>query len=51
MNLDMIVKHNKHALQCVKTETQLVYANLEAFVYILSGLGNSQSKASSDVSL
>ncbi len=47
----MIVKHNKHALQCVKTETQLIYANLEAFVYILSGLGNSQSKASSDVSL
>jgi hypothetical protein len=51
MNLDMIVKQNKHALKCVKIETQLVYANLEAFVYILSGLGNSQSKGASDVSL
>ncbi len=51
MNLEMVVKHNKHALQCVKAETQLVYANLEAFVYILNGLGNSQSKASLDVSL
>ncbi len=46
----MIGKHNKHALKCVKIETQLVYANLEAFVHILSGLGNSQSSGSSDVS-
>ncbi len=49
-NLDVIAKQNKYALKCVKIETQLVYANLEAFVYILSGLGNSQSKGSSDVS-
>ncbi|CAF2719761.1 unnamed protein product [Rotaria sp. Silwood2] len=35
-NLEMIAKRNRHALQCVQIETQLVYANLEAFVYILS---------------
>ncbi|CAF3528936.1 unnamed protein product [Rotaria sp. Silwood1] len=48
-NLEMIEKRNRHALQCVKIETQLVYANLEAFVYILSSLGNSQCKGSSDL--
>jgi len=46
----MITKQNKYALKCVKIETQLVYANLESFVYILSSLGNSQTKGSSDVS-
>jgi hypothetical protein len=46
----MIAKQNKYALKCVKLETQLVYANLEAFVYILSSLGNTQTKGSSDVS-
>lgn len=45
----MLEKRNRHALQCVQIETQLVYANLEAFVYILSGYGNSQLKGSSDV--
>ncbi|CAF3550512.1 unnamed protein product, partial [Rotaria sp. Silwood2] len=48
-NLEMIAKRNRHALQCVQIETQLVYANLEAFVYILSILGNSQCKGSSDL--
>ncbi len=47
----MIEKRNRHALKCVQFETQLVYANLEAFVYILTGLGNSQSTGSSEVSL
>lgn len=46
----MIEKRNNHALKCIQIETQLVYANLEAFVYILSGLGNIQSKVTSDVS-
>jgi hypothetical protein len=49
-NLDTIEKRNNHALKCIQIETQLIYANLEAFVYILSGLGNIQSKVSSDVS-
>ncbi|CAF3840896.1 unnamed protein product [Adineta steineri] len=48
-NLDMIEKRNNHALKCIQIETQLIYANLEAFVYILSGLGNIQSKVSSDL--
>lgn len=47
----MIEKRNNHALKCIQIETQLIYANLEAFVYILSGLGNIQSQVSSDVSL
>jgi hypothetical protein len=46
----MIGKRNNHALKCIQIETQLIYANLEAFVYILSGLGNLQYKVSSDVS-
>ena len=46
----MIEKRNRHALKCVQIETQLVYANLEAFVYILSTLGNSHCKGTSDVS-
>ncbi|UJR08914.1 hypothetical protein I4U23_013167 [Adineta vaga] len=49
VNLDMIEKRNRHALKCVQIETQLVYANLEAFVYILSSLGNSQYQGSSDL--
>ncbi|CAF1258079.1 unnamed protein product [Rotaria sordida] len=48
ISLEMLEKRNRHALQCVQIETQLVYANLEAFVYILSSLGNSQCKGSSD---
>lgn len=47
----MIEKRNRHALKCVQMETQLIYANLEAFVYILSSLGNSQCKGCSDVSV
>ena len=47
----MIEKRNNHGLKCVQMETQLIYANLEAFVYILSGLGNIQSKVCSDVSI
>lgn len=47
----MLEKRNRHALKCVQIETQLVYANLEAFVYILSGLSSSQCTGSSDVSL
>jgi len=50
-NLDTIEKRNNHALKCIQIETQLIYANLEAFVYILSGLGNIQYKVSSDVSI
>ena len=49
--MDTIEKRNNHALKCIQIETQLIYANLEAFVYILSGLGNIQSKVSTDVSL
>jgi hypothetical protein len=49
-NLDTIEKRNNHGLKCLQIETQLIYANLEAFVYILSGLGNIQYKVSSDVS-
>ncbi|CAF0967319.1 unnamed protein product [Adineta ricciae] len=49
LNLDMIQKRNRHALKCIQMETQLVYANLEAFVYILSSLGNSQCKGCSDL--
>ena len=49
-NLDMIEKRNNHGLKCVQYETQLVYANLEAFVFILSSLGNIQCKLSADVS-
>ncbi|CAF1246872.1 unnamed protein product [Rotaria sordida] len=48
ISLEILEKRNRHALQCVQIETQLVYANLEAFVYILSSLGNSQCKGSSD---
>ncbi|CAF0927168.1 unnamed protein product [Adineta ricciae] len=48
-NLDTIEKRNNHALKCIQIETQLIYANLEAFVYILSGLGNIQSKVSADL--
>ncbi|CAF0891827.1 unnamed protein product [Rotaria sordida] len=48
-NLNSIEKRNNHALKCIQTETQLIYANLEAFVYILSSLGNIQSKISSDL--
>jgi hypothetical protein len=47
----VIEKRNNHGLKCIQIETQLIYANLEAFVYILSGLGNIQYKVSSDVSL
>jgi hypothetical protein len=47
----MIEKRNNHGLKCIQIETQLIYANLEAFVYILSGLGNIQYKVSSDVSV
>ncbi|CAF1582440.1 unnamed protein product, partial [Adineta steineri] len=47
--LDLLEKRNRHALKCVQIETQLIYANLEAFVYILSSLGNSQCKGSSDL--
>jgi hypothetical protein len=46
----VIEKRNNYALRCIQIETQLIYANLEAFVYILSGLGNIQYTASSDVS-
>ncbi|CAF3854524.1 unnamed protein product, partial [Adineta steineri] len=49
INLDLLEKRNRHALKCVQIETQLIYANLEAFVYILSSLGNSQCKGSSDL--
>ncbi|CAF3944871.1 unnamed protein product [Rotaria sordida] len=49
ISLEILEKRNRHALQCVQIETQLVYANLEAFVYILSSLGNSQCKGSSDL--
>lgn len=48
-NLDLIEKRNNHALKCIQIETQLIYANLEAFVYILSGLGNIQYNVSSDL--
>ncbi|CAF2111609.1 unnamed protein product [Rotaria magnacalcarata] len=48
-NLDTIEKRNRHALQCVHIETQLVYANLEAFVYILSSFANSQCNGSLDL--
>ncbi|CAF4600482.1 unnamed protein product [Rotaria sp. Silwood2] len=48
-NLNLIEKRNNHALKCIQTETQLIYANLEAFVYILSSLGNIQYKVSSDL--
>jgi hypothetical protein len=46
----MIEKRNNHALKCIQIETQLIYANLEAFVYILSNLGNIQYQVSTDVS-
>lgn len=45
----MLEKRNRHGLQCIQIETQLVYANLEAFVYVLSNLGNSQYKGTSEV--
>ena len=45
----MIGKRNLHALKCVQTETQLVYAHLEAFVYIISNLGRSHSQGATDV--
>ncbi|CAF3308812.1 unnamed protein product [Rotaria socialis] len=48
-NPDTIEKRNRHALQCVQMETQLVYANLEAFVYILSSFANSQCSGSLDL--
>ncbi|CAF3561160.1 unnamed protein product [Rotaria sp. Silwood1] len=48
-SLSSIEKRNNHALKCVQNETQLIYANLEAFVYILSSLGNIQQKVASDL--
>ncbi|CAF3957253.1 unnamed protein product, partial [Rotaria magnacalcarata] len=48
-DLSSIEKRNNHALKCIQIETQLIYANLEAFVYILSSLGNIQYKVSSDL--
>ncbi|CAF5056379.1 unnamed protein product, partial [Rotaria sp. Silwood1] len=47
-NLETIEKRNRHGLKFVQIETQLVYANLEAFVSILNNLDNSQCQGSSD---
>jgi len=46
----MLIKQNKFGLKCLKVETQLIYANLEAFVYILNNLAGSQTKGTTDVS-
>lgn len=46
----MLIKQNKFGLKCLKVETQLIYANLEAFVYILNNLADSQTKGTTDVS-
>ena len=51
INLDVLIKHNKHALKCAQNGTQLVYASLEGFVSILSDLGNGYHQGLSDVSL
>ncbi|CAF1173442.1 unnamed protein product [Rotaria sordida] len=48
-NLETIEKRNRHGLKFVQIETQVVYANLEAFVCILNNLGNSQCQGSSDL--
>ncbi|CAF1110489.1 unnamed protein product [Didymodactylos carnosus] len=47
--LQEMEKKNTHALKCVQLETQLVYANIESFIYILSSFGNSQLKLHSDL--
>ncbi|CAF0910447.1 unnamed protein product [Didymodactylos carnosus] len=47
--LQEIEKRNTHALKCVQLETQLVYANIESFIYILSSFGNSQLKLHGDL--
>ncbi|CAF1157950.1 unnamed protein product [Rotaria sordida] len=48
-NLETIEKRNRHGLKFVQIETQVVYANLEAFVCILNNLGNTQCQGSSDL--
>ena len=50
MTLEMIEKRNTFALKSIQNETQLIYANLEAFVYILNNLGNSEYQGSTEVS-